>query len=65
MLAVLLAGVAALPTLAQLPTLPRLTQKADPIYCAGTRGHTFALTFDDGPSPYTPRLVRALRRARS
>lgn len=64
MLAVLLAGVAALPTLAQLPTVPRLTQRADPIYCAGTRGHAFALTFDDGPSPYTPGLVHVLRRER-
>lgn len=65
MLAVLLAGVTALPTPAQLPTVPRLTQKAEPIYCAGTRGHAFALTFDDGPSPYTMRLVRVLQRERA
>lgn len=62
MLAVLLAGVAALPTPAQLPTVPRLTQKANPVYCGGVRGHGFALTFDDGPSPYTMQLVRVLRR---
>ena len=62
MLAALLAGFIALPTPAQLPTVPRLTQKAEPVYCAGAHGHAFALTFDDGPSPYTMQLVRVLRR---
>jgi peptidoglycan-N-acetylglucosamine deacetylase len=41
----------------------RLVQRADPIYCGYPRGHNFALTFDDGPSPYTVSLARALRRA--
>jgi peptidoglycan-N-acetylglucosamine deacetylase len=59
----LLAAAAALPLPAQLPTLPRLVQAAQPVYCAGPRGRGFALTFDDGPSPYTVRLVRVLRRA--
>jgi peptidoglycan/xylan/chitin deacetylase (PgdA/CDA1 family) len=63
MLALLLAAAAALPTPAQLPTVPRLIQNAEPVYCAGARGHTFALTFDDGPSPYTLRLIAVLRRA--
>jgi peptidoglycan/xylan/chitin deacetylase (PgdA/CDA1 family) len=62
MLTALLAAVATLPTPAHLPTVPRLTQYAEPVYCAGARGHDFALTFDDGPSPYTLQLVRVLRR---
>src|SRR5437764_4625043 len=64
MVAALLAVAAAMPAPAQLPTVPRLIQTAQPVYCAGARGRSFALTFDDGPSPYTLRLVRVLRRAR-
>jgi peptidoglycan/xylan/chitin deacetylase (PgdA/CDA1 family) len=63
MLAVVLLAALALPTPADLPTVPRLVQAAQPIYCAGAHGRSFALTFDDGPSPYTLSLVRALRRA--
>jgi peptidoglycan/xylan/chitin deacetylase (PgdA/CDA1 family) len=40
----------------------RLVQRADPVYCAFPRGRNFALTFDDGPGPYTVRLARVLRR---
>jgi peptidoglycan/xylan/chitin deacetylase (PgdA/CDA1 family) len=40
----------------------RLVQRADPVYCAYPRGRNFALTFDDGPGPYTLSLVRVLRR---
>jgi peptidoglycan/xylan/chitin deacetylase (PgdA/CDA1 family) len=65
MIATLVAAAVAMPTPAQLPTVPRLIQSAQPIYCAGPRGRSFALTFDDGPSPYTPDLVRVLRRARA
>jgi peptidoglycan/xylan/chitin deacetylase (PgdA/CDA1 family) len=63
MITPLIAAAVALPTPAQLPTLPRLIQSAAPIYCAGTRGRRFALTFDDGPSPYTSQIVRVLRHA--
>ena len=63
MIAALVAAAVALPTPAQLPTLPRLVQSANPVYCAGTRGKSFSLTFDDGPSPYTDALVAVLRRA--
>jgi len=59
---VILAAAAALPIAAELPTVPRLIQKAEPVYCGGARGRNVALTFDDGPSPYTPQLVRVLRR---
>jgi peptidoglycan/xylan/chitin deacetylase (PgdA/CDA1 family) len=40
----------------------RLVQRADPVYCAFPRGRNFALTFDDGPGPYTVALARVLRR---
>src|SRR5919197_181595 len=40
----------------------RLVQRAEPVYCAFPRGRNFALTFDDGPGPYTVRLARVLRR---
>src|SRR5712691_1843684 len=63
MITALLAAAAALPSPAQLPTVPRLVQAAQPVYCAGPRGRDLSLTFDDGPSPYTLRIVRVLRRA--
>lgn len=63
MLGLVLAAALALPRPADLPTIPRLIQVAEPVYCAGVRGRSFALTFDDGPSPYTLTLVRVLRRA--
>ena len=61
MLELVLAAAFALPRPADLPTVPRLIQAAEPVYCAGTRGRSFALTFDDGPSPYTLAIVRVLR----
>jgi peptidoglycan/xylan/chitin deacetylase (PgdA/CDA1 family) len=45
-----------------LPTELRLIEQANPVYCGGKVGHNVALTFDDGPSPYTPQLVRTLLR---
>ena len=65
MIATLVAAAVGLPTPAQLPTVPRLVQSAQPVYCGGGRGRSFALTFDDGPSPYTPDIVRVLRLARA
>jgi peptidoglycan-N-acetylglucosamine deacetylase len=41
----------------------RLVQRAEPVYCAFPRGRNFALTFDDGPSAYTLRVVDVLRRS--
>jgi peptidoglycan/xylan/chitin deacetylase (PgdA/CDA1 family) len=61
-LGAILAAAVLLPLPAQLPTVARLIQQANPIYCGGTHGHNVALTFDDGPSPYTLRLTRVLRR---
>jgi peptidoglycan/xylan/chitin deacetylase (PgdA/CDA1 family) len=58
----LIAAAVAMPTPVQLPTVQRLVQAAQPVYCGGARGRSFALTFDDGPSPYTMEIVRVLRR---
>lgn len=63
MIEALVAAAVALPTPAQLPTVQRLIQSGQPVYCAAPRGRSFALTFDDGPSPYTTQIVRVLRRA--
>ena len=61
----MLAAFVAAAVFAALPAhqspLVRLMSAAEPVYCGGTRGGAFALTFDDGPSPYTPALVRVLR----
>jgi peptidoglycan-N-acetylglucosamine deacetylase len=62
MIEALIAAAVALPTPAQLPTVQRLVQSAQPVYCAAAHGRSFALTFDDGPSPYTAQIVRVLRR---
>jgi peptidoglycan/xylan/chitin deacetylase (PgdA/CDA1 family) len=45
-------------------TIRRLLRLGLPIYCAGPHGHEVALTFDDGPGPYTGLAVRKLARAR-
>jgi peptidoglycan/xylan/chitin deacetylase (PgdA/CDA1 family) len=46
------------------PSTPidRLVLQGRPIFCGGTGKRVFALTFDDGPSPWTETLVAALRR---
>jgi peptidoglycan/xylan/chitin deacetylase (PgdA/CDA1 family) len=38
-----------------------LARLGKPIYCAGRRGNMIALTFDDGPGPYTTLAFRKLR----
>jgi peptidoglycan/xylan/chitin deacetylase (PgdA/CDA1 family) len=43
--------------------LEALARDRTPLYCGGRRGRYVALTFDDGPSSYTPRVLRLLRRA--
>src|SRR4051812_47060013 len=37
--------------------------RGEPIYCGGGRGNAVALTFDDGPGPFTERLLGLLREA--
>jgi peptidoglycan/xylan/chitin deacetylase (PgdA/CDA1 family) len=39
----------------------RLAARAVPVYCGAGRSNAVALTFDDGPGPYTRRLVEILR----
>jgi peptidoglycan/xylan/chitin deacetylase (PgdA/CDA1 family) len=41
----------------------RLLHFGLPVYCAGQHGRDVALTFDDGPGPYTATALRILRRA--
>ena len=38
-------------------------RRGEPIYCGGGHGNVVALTFDDGPGPYTEQLVGLLRAA--
>ena len=45
--------------------LEALARDRTPLYCGGRHGRYVALTFDDGPSLYTPRVLRLLRRARA
>jgi peptidoglycan-N-acetylglucosamine deacetylase len=42
--------------------LERLIALGKPIYCAAPRGNEVALTFDDGPGPYTRLMVAKLRK---
>ena len=48
---------------AQSAALERYRAIGLPIYCAGGRGRYAALTFDDGPSTYSPQVLDMLRRA--
>jgi peptidoglycan/xylan/chitin deacetylase (PgdA/CDA1 family) len=41
----------------------RLVARGLPVFCGGGRANEVALTFDDGPTVYTPRLLAALRRS--
>lgn len=38
-------------------------RRAQPIYCGGSKGNAVALTFDDGPGPYTEQILDDLRLA--
>lgn len=42
--------------------IKRLIARGRPIYCAGRRGDEVALTFDDGPGPYTRLVLAKLRK---
>jgi peptidoglycan/xylan/chitin deacetylase (PgdA/CDA1 family) len=44
------------------PEIRRLIALGKPIYCAGTRGDEVALTFDDGPGPYTRLMLAKLHK---
>lgn len=47
----------------QSRALAAAARRGEPIYCGGGNANVVALTFDDGPGPYTARLLRMLRRA--
>jgi peptidoglycan/xylan/chitin deacetylase (PgdA/CDA1 family) len=47
---------------AESPQVRRLVALGQPIYCAGLHGNEVALTFDDGPGPYTQLVMRKLRK---
>src|ERR671930_1181740 len=64
-LAALVAAATLVPQQVTATHFGRLVQRADPVYCAFPRGRNFALTFDDGPGPYTAALARVLRRHRA
>lgn len=56
--------LAALPSAAaQEAAVRRFARLGLPVYCGGRRGALVALTFDDGPGPYTRLALRELRRA--
>ncbi len=48
---------------AQDAALKRLVGSGLPVYCGGARGNRLALTFDDGPGPYTHIAIDELRRS--
>jgi peptidoglycan/xylan/chitin deacetylase (PgdA/CDA1 family) len=54
-------------TLASLEAaeLQRLLGLGLPVYCGAPRTRYVAFTFDDGPGPYTARVLRILRRSRA
>lgn len=48
----------------QQEAVARVAALGVPIYEAGRQGRYVALTFDDGPGPYTPKVLDELRRYR-
>jgi peptidoglycan/xylan/chitin deacetylase (PgdA/CDA1 family) len=54
----------AFPTAAQQHrAVASLVRRGEPVYCGGPHGKAVALTFDDGPGPYTERILAELRAA--
>jgi len=49
---------------AQLAAVRRLAAHGLPLYCGGRKRRMVALTFDDGPGPYTRLAIKQLRRKR-
>jgi len=45
----------------QRAAVARLLARGRPVYCGGSRGDAVALSFDDGPGPYTAQLLDVLR----
>jgi peptidoglycan/xylan/chitin deacetylase (PgdA/CDA1 family) len=55
-------GAAALPGYAESGEVRSLVSLGRPIYCAAPHGNEVALTFDDGPGPYTRLVLAKLRK---
>ena len=52
------------PTAAQQQrAIAALVRRGEPVYCGGPGGNAVALTFDDGPGPYTEQILSELRTA--
>ena len=49
----------------QTRALKAAVRRGEPIYCGGGNANVVALTFDDGPGPFTETLLELLRRARA
>ncbi len=47
----------------QRRAVTRLLRRGQPVFCGSERGDAVALTFDDGPGPYTEHILSLLRRA--
>src|ERR687886_152879 len=62
---VLALGASATAPKPQPPSLRRLLRLGLPVYCGAGKGPYVALTFDDGPTRWTPALLRVLRRNRA
>src|SRR6476619_1721115 len=50
------------PRRGELAVVRRLARYGRPIFCGAQRGRLLALTFDDGPGPYTHYVLKRLRR---
>jgi peptidoglycan-N-acetylglucosamine deacetylase len=50
---------------ARRSSLATIAERGLAVYCGGGRGRYVALTFDDGPGRYTPRVLALLLRARA
>lgn len=61
LVATVAAAVVAASGAAPSPTFRQLLDAGIPIYCGGGTGPYVALTFDDGPGPYTSQLVDLLK----
>jgi peptidoglycan/xylan/chitin deacetylase (PgdA/CDA1 family) len=47
----------------QSSAITKLLQRGAPVFCGNDRGKAVALTFDDGPGPYSQRILALLRAA--
>ena len=46
----------------QRRAITQAAERGEPVYCGGGRSNAVALTFDDGPGPFTERVLSILER---